>query len=292
MNMFRAFMELDKLNESSPSKLSMINDLKAWGKAYKSLEQRPYGQVWNIWDKERRAQDEQQAYAELATIPNEEKPTCDECGRTLTDGGFCPVCDDGAEDLYENAVDEKHEYQCDDCGFVGYFYDEDVADGCCPQCHNHHGNFNKCEDVEVDPFSDARLEHLKTKPKYAWSDADWELYLSCTDNLDIGLSEDFLTDIETPSGNGWVSRVPAKQQPSNQQSQTPAQTSTQGTNIVTIFYDYKAQKLRARADDGIHGPANVAFPNSLRNRVGQQYKVDDLVWNGKNYRAVGNIVAI
>lgn len=97
MNMFRAFMELDKINESSPSLLSMINDLKTWGKAYPSLEHKPYGQVWNIWNKERAAQNEKQAYAEVATLPKEEKPVCGECGRLLNAGGECPVCDDGEE---------------------------------------------------------------------------------------------------------------------------------------------------------------------------------------------------
>ena len=59
--------------------------------------------------------------------------------------------------------------------------------------------------------------------------------------------------------------------------------------IVTIFYDSKARKLRAQADDGVNGIANVAFPNHLRNQAGQQYEVDSLIWNGKNYRVSGDI---
>lgn len=61
-------------------------------------------------------------------------------------------------------------------------------------------------------------------------------------------------------------------------------------NIVTIVKD--SGKLRAQADDGEHGVAFVAFPNNLRNTEGQRYKVDKLIWNGKNYRASGNIEAI
>ena len=64
------------------------------------------------------------------------------------------------------------------------------------------------------------------------------------------------------------------------------------TNIVTIVYDVKAHKLRATANDGIHGYANVAFPNNLRTREGQQYEVETLTWNGKNYRASGEITPI
>lgn len=96
-----------------------------------------------------------------------------------------------------------------------------------------------------------------------------------------------------PSTNNWVTFN--KTNNSANQSATTSVSSTNQTNqanVVTIVYDNKAHKLRARADDGIHGEANVAFPNNLRNREGQQYKVDDLVWNGKNYRAVGNIVEI
>lgn len=72
-------------------------------------------------------------------------------------------------------------------------------------------------------------------------------------------------------------------------SNSPKAASSAGKKIVTIFYDTKARKLRAQADDGINGVANVAFPNHLRNQAGQQYEVDDLIWNGKNYRVSGDI---
>ena len=68
--------------------------------------------------------------------------------------------------------------------------------------------------------------------------------------------------------------------------------STLPTHTVTIVYDTIKHKLRAVANDGIHGYANVAFPNNLRTHDGQQYEVDALVWNGKNYRVSGNIKAI
>lgn len=84
-----------------------------------------------------------------------------------------------------------------------------------------------------------------------------------------------------PSSHTPVQLIPPSQ------SMTSAQGSNK--NIVTIVYDTKAHKLRARSDDGIHGEANVAFPNSLRNQEGQQYEVDSLIWNGKNYRVSGNI---
>ena len=33
--------------------------------------------------------------------PDIEIPTCEYCGTRLTDGGYCPVCDHGEEDLME-----------------------------------------------------------------------------------------------------------------------------------------------------------------------------------------------
>jgi hypothetical protein len=73
---------------------------------------------------------------------------------------------------------------------------------------------------------------------------------------------------------------------------SPVNSSSQTSNVVTIVYDNKAHKLRARANDGVHGEANVAFPNNLRTAEGLQYEVEELVWNGKNYRAVGDITPV
>lgn len=75
------------------------------------------------------------------------------------------------------------------------------------------------------------------------------------------------------------------------QQQVTIQTPS-NKNIVTIVYDNTAHKLRARADDGIHGEANVAFPNTLRVHSGLQYEVEKLIWNGKNYRVSGEITPI
>ena len=65
-----------------------------------------------------------------------------------------------------------------------------------------------------------------------------------------------------------------------------------GGNVVTIVYDNTKHKLRAQADDGIHGKGYVAFPNNLRTAEGQQYEVETITWNGKNYRVSGNIKPI
>lgn len=72
--------------------------------------------------------------------------------------------------------------------------------------------------------------------------------------------------------------------------ENPYQQQNQTNNIVTIVYD--GNRLRAQADDGKNGKGWVAFPNNLRTKAGQQYEVDGLHWNGKNYRVVGNITPI
>ena len=76
------------------------------------------------------------------------------------------------------------------------------------------------------------------------------------------------------------------------QQSSASSTTSNSAYIVTIVYDNRVHKLRAVADDGVHGKANVAFPNDLRKREGQKYSVDELIWNGKNYRVSGEIVEI
>jgi hypothetical protein len=96
------------------------------------------------------------------------------------------------------------------------------------------------------------------------------------DNLDEGVF-----DGKIPKSN-WVKATSS--------TASAAKPSTVSGNIVTIVADNG--RLRARADDGTHGPGWVAFPNNLRNQEGQQYEVDNLVWNGKNYRATGQIKTV
>ena len=57
-------------------------------------------------------------------------------------------------------------------------------------------------------------------------------------------------------------------------------------STVEIVYDYKKHEYRAQADDGYHGKAWVQFPKDLR-QDGKRYKVDELIWTGKNYRIKG-----
>lgn len=132
--------------------------------------------------------------------------------------------------------------------------------------------------------------------------------------LDIGVSEDVIDLIDSyvleesddtleeagifdkPTVSNWVSASGNKinLNVATAQSQPPTQSSTavptNGKYVVRIVSH--GGRLRALATDGVHPAAWVAFPNDLRQFEGQQYEVDQLIWNGKNYRVAGNIVEI
>ena len=48
-------------------------------------------------------------------------------------------------------------------------------------------------------------------------------------------------------------------------------------------------RIRVWGTDGINPPAFTAFPVSLREYPGRAFEVENLTWNGKNYRASGEI---
>lgn len=108
-------------------------------------------------------------------------------------------------------------------------------------------------------------------------------------DVDFGFEELYEGVFDTlPDTSNWVSMSTGnKVNPSNNNAKNPYQ---QQKSIVTIVYD--GNRLRAQADDGQNGKGWVAFPNNLRTNAGQQYEVDGLQWNGKNYRVIGNITPI
>ena len=192
MNIFEILSKLDSLyavNEGL-SREDCIDTIKAAGFNYK-FDKYSDQQLFRIAQRVSVAKDK--TYTDFAVEPEREaRPTCDYCGRALTEIGDCPVCDLGDESLvFEN----------------------------------------------------------KSRAIKEWN---------------------VVTPTSAPKTAASAAPIASFAKP-----------------IVTIVYD--KNKLRARADDGIHGPAFVAFPNTLRNAVGQQYEVDELTWNGKNYRVSGEI---
>ena len=165
-------------------------------------------------------------------------------------------------------------------------------------------NFNKYTDAQL-----YRMVQRLRQPKVAKKEPTHELdldfdtreleYCECGQRLsDAGFcpvchdgEEDLL---EYKDSSGKPVNVPSTSASATQNQSVPSQQSTPSNrkHVVTIIYDPSAKKLRGRADDGINGPAWVAFPSNLRDYDGQQYEVEQLIWNGKNYRAVGKIVEI
>ncbi len=115
--------------------------------------------------------------------------------------------------------------------------------------------------------------------------------------LELDKINEGIYDIK-PSMNNWVTangqRITLKNpvsasvsQPAVNQTTKPAISSVNGKCVVVIISD--KGRLRAFGTDGVNPAAFVAFPNHLRQYEGQKYEVDQLIWNGKNYRVAGNI---
>ena len=94
--------------------------------------------------------------------------------------------------------------------------------------------------------------------------------------------------------SSWVSATgkPINIASLTQQSNPQAQTHSTTPNKFVVRIVSDRGRLRALATDGVHPGAWVSFPNDLRQFEGQKYEVDQLIWNGKNYRVAGNIVEI
>ena len=99
--------------------------------------------------------------------------------------------------------------------------------------------------------------------------------------------------VEFVTASGKQVKIP-KQATAAAQAKTNNAPDPNST-VRTITGKYKVGivldkgRLRAMANDGVHGIAFVSFPNHLRQFEGQHYEVDQLIWNGKNYRVAGNI---
>lgn len=103
MSLLLTFMDLDKIYESTNNTAwldrdALISNIKAAGKRY-NFNAYSDSQLYRMWQRiqeDEQYKDIELEYAELTTATKRE--TCDNCGTELTDGGYCPVCDDGEED--------------------------------------------------------------------------------------------------------------------------------------------------------------------------------------------------
>ena len=208
MNMFRAFMELD---EAYNNRQALIDDIKKSGKSY-NFDKYTDAQLYRMWQRLQKPKPNK-----ITKEPSHELDLdfdivtheyCD-CGARLSDAGFCPVCQDGEEDLAEGIFDAGPVTRA---GFV-------TASG---------------------------------------------------------------QKVTLPRRNASMSK------PTSPAAPNPAPSSNK--YIVRIVSD--KGRLRALATDGVNPAAWVSFPNDLRQYEGQRYEVDELIWNGKNYRVSGDIIEI
>jgi hypothetical protein len=141
----------------------------------------------------------------------------------------------------------------------------------------------KPQNINKEPQHDLDLDFDYIEPKYCDCGARLTDFDQCP-VCDFG--EEDLTEFVSASG----------QQVKLQRSTAPQTTAISPDNTArTTTGKYKVGivldkgRLRAMGDDGVHGLAFVAFPNNLRQFEGQHYEVDQLIWNGKNYRVSGKI---
>ena len=174
------------------------------------------------------------------------------------------------------------------------------------------------KNYNFDKYTDAQLYRMAQRirqPKVATKEPAHELdltfeperdfdYCECGERLtDFGqcptcdLGEEDLDEgiFDKPTLSGWIS-ASGKPININNMSSTASQASPSAATTTNNKYRVRivshGGRLRALATDGVHPAAWVAFPNDLRQSEGQLYEVDQLIWNGKNYRVAGNIVEI
>lgn len=98
-----------------------------------------------------------------------------------------------------------------------------------------------------------------------------------------------INNLHSANINNLPSSSQPAPQPNNPNSISPVAPANKKYRVRIVSYN---GRLRALGTDGINPAAWVAFPNDLRQFEGQLYEVDQLIWNGKNYRVAGNIVEI
>lgn len=325
MNMFRAFMELD---EAYNDRQLYIDALRKAGKNY-YFNKFTDAQLFRMYQKlniPKKVRKEPKHDLDLDFEPEKDCKYC-ECGMQLTDFGQCPVCDFGdaeskstlteAEKLkFYNNIDT--DILANLSGDLPTDFERSFSTKCSTSATKNAlylvsngepvkfvlGTIGKSSVDYNGPITHCWLVYkgkiIQTRNKSV--DDLNELFSVDLAPNDIEASKKIIADLVNSINKGtltdsllteWVDASGNKigvGSTSSQATSTPSRPN--GKYVVTIIYDPAAKKLRGRADDGINGPAWVAFPSNLRDYDGQQYEVDQLVWNGKNYRVAGNIVEI
>ena len=102
-----------KIEESAMTREQMISELQKAGKRF-YFPKYTDGQIYNMYMKyvvnAPKVVDDTIAVEQEPEV-FEEKPTCPDCGTRLTDGGYCPKCYDGEEDMDEMLTESTEHVQ-------------------------------------------------------------------------------------------------------------------------------------------------------------------------------------
>lgn len=113
-----------------------------------------------------------------------DKPTCENCGTRLTDGGYCPKCDDGEED-YEDLEEGLYTDLQGALGEVGTKYSDDDLEYIWeisqddPVIADYNGDYDAWKRDTLAYMSEDELEESYQDGWYKdWDEADIELHKS------------------------------------------------------------------------------------------------------------------
>ena len=235
MNMFRAFMELDKLQESFEDRQEIIKKFKERGINY-HFEKYSDKQLYRMWEKELKKNTNKNSIKnnfEFEASPEHDYSYCTFCGKRLTEGGYCPVCDDGAEDLTE-AIDSAltdfikiigkhggvvkikstdnstrflvvsdlsmHEHREIDVQIakdlistLDLVYDDTRSNELFSFFTFQKNIVENLAKLLHENWADDALADLKSKPRNLWTEEDWETYNYC---LNANAERDYYDSLE------------------------------------------------------------------------------------------------
>lgn len=108
MSLLMTFLELDKINESYDAfgdRNELIAKIKATGRKY-DFSKYSNEQLYRICQRLEAETSSQSSSAVTKSSVVRNYQECPDCGATLTDGGFCPHCDDGYDIDYTESLVE------------------------------------------------------------------------------------------------------------------------------------------------------------------------------------------
>ncbi len=161
-------------------------------------------------------------------------------------------------------------------------------------------NFDKYTDAQLYRIAQ-RLQQPKVAVKEPAHELDLDFDIEKPECCDCGVRlTDFgqcpVCDLGEEDLVEWIAAASKANNGSLSATNQPVNQITSASNNTNQKYRVRIVsyngRLRALATDGTNPAAWVAFPNDLRQFEGQLYEVDQLIWNGKNYRVAGNIVEI